>query len=254
MHYRHILWFKDLSLKDIAFVGGKNAGLGELTQNLSAKGINVPNGFAVTVDAYKAHIHQKGIHKRIEKLAEKITPTTSKEEIATISRQIRDEIESHELPNEVARAIADAYAELERQYGSNCDVALRSSAVAEDLPGSSFAGQLESLVNISGLTTILEKVPIIMSSLFTERVINYRMDRECNVIPSKLFISVGIQKMVRSDRASAGVVFTLDPDSGSPSTIVITASYGLGINPFTGFGLLLYVCRRRRCLGRSDTR
>jgi len=220
---QNILWFKELSIKDVPLVGGKNASLGEMYVQLKRKGVPVPDGFAVTAGAYNYFLKKAGIKKKILE----ILKGTTKKNIPTRAKQIRHLILTAALPMELQDEIIKDYKKLSAEYKTtNLDVAVRSSATAEDLPGASFAGQQESFLNISGEKQLMEAIKKCFASLFTDRAVSYRIDQGFD--HSKISLSVGVQKMVRSDLASSGVMFTIDTESGNNNVILINAAYGLG--------------------------
>jgi len=227
-----ILWFKDVSIDDVPLVGGKNASLGEMYRELTKKGVNIPNGFALTAYAYDYFMVKSELNAKINRLLRKIR----KGNIRSLNRygsEIRNLILDAEFPSELSRAIKDAYDKLCKEYKkTNLDVAVRSSATAEDLPDASFAGQQETYLNIRGYKQLIEACKKCIASLFTDRAIHYRIDKGFN--HQKVKLSVGIQKMVRSDKASSGVMFTIDTESGFKDVVYITASYGLGENIVQG--------------------
>jgi pyruvate,water dikinase len=222
--------FESVNLKDIALVGGKNASIGEMIQNLKPEGILIPPGFAVTSKAYQHHLKSNNLEEKIENLLQKLDKKNLKE-FAQIGKEIRELIYSAPLPKDLEKEISDAYKEMSKQY-EKCDVAVRSSATAEDLPEASFAGQQETFLNIEGEKNLLDACKKCFASLFTDRAISYRMDH--NFKHMDVLISVGVQKMIRSDKASAGVIFTLDTESGFKDVIFINSSYGLGENVVKG--------------------
>ncbi len=217
-----VLWFEDLRKTDIPSVGGKNANLGELT----SAGIHVPPGFAITAFSYKRFIQETGISSKIyEIIKDTITNPNEPKLYETASKKIRELIEATPMPKDIENAIRSAYEELCRRLGTqDIFVAVRSSATAEDLADASFAGQQETFLNMRGITEVLEATVKCWSSLFTPRAIFYRNDK--GFAHEKVFISVGVQKMVNS--RAAGVIFTINPVSGDNSQIVIEGNYGLG--------------------------
>lgn len=220
---KNILWFKELSIKDIPAVGGKNASLGEMYCQLKKKGAPVPNGFTVTADAYNYFLKKSGIKGKILE----ILKGTSKQNIPARAKRIRELILSSQLPADLSEEIIAAYKKLSAEFKTtHADVAVRSSATAEDLPGASFAGQQESFLNIKGERALLDAVKKCFASLFTDRAVSYRIDQGFK--HEKVSLSVGIQKMVRSDLATSGVMFTVDTESGNNNVILINAAYGLG--------------------------
>lgn len=222
---KNIIWLDQLGIDDIEKVGGKNASLGEMIQNLTDLGVQVPGGFATTADAYRAFLKHQDLGKRINALLDKLD-VDDLPELAKTGAQIRQWVMDVPLHKELETAVEDAYAELEKQYGKEVSWAVRSSATAEDLPDASFAGQQETFLNVSGVEDIKVAIHKVFASLFTDRAISYRVHQ--NFAHENVALSVGIQKMVRSDIASSGVMFTLDTESGFRDVILITGSYGLG--------------------------
>ncbi len=226
-----VLWFKDLGIEDVPLVGGKNASLGEMYRNLAKKGVNVPNGFAVTAYAYRHLLKKAKIERRIKQILSGLD-TRNMRDLAEIGKKAREAILQAEFPEELAKAITKAYKKLCREYGPDTDVAVRSSATAEDLPDASFAGQQESYLNIKGEKDLLEACKKCFASLFTNRAISYREDKGFGHF--KIYLSIGIQKMVRSDLASSGVMFSIDTETGFRNAVLINGSYGLGENIVKG--------------------
>jgi pyruvate,water dikinase len=224
-------WFEDLTINDVPSVGGKNASLGEMIRNLGSKGVNVPSGFAITAYAYKYPIEKAGIDKKIRNILTGLN-THNVRDLAERGEKIRNLIKNTPLPPELEEDIRKYYKVMEERYGKNCDVAVRSSATAEDLPDASFAGQQETYLNVRGEEELLEKVRDCFASLFTNRAISYRVDK--GVDHFSVYLSVGVQKMIRSDLASAGVIFSIDTESGFDDVVYITGSYGLGENVVQG--------------------
>lgn len=224
MKDKKIVWFEDLSINDIPYVGGKNASLGELINNLQKLGVNVPSGFAITVSSYNQFIAENNLTDYIYDTLGKIDidDLTS---LQSAAKGIRDKISSGVFPSSVKDEIVEAYEDLLDNFG-DVEVAVRSSATAEDLPDASFAGQQDTLLNVKGIDAVLEAVKQIYASLFTDRAISYR---EHHGFEHKdVGLSVGIQMMVRSDLAASGVMFSLDTESGSDKVVFLSASYGLG--------------------------
>jgi len=226
-----IKWFEELKIGDVPLVGGKNASLGEMIQNLSKKGVAVPSGFAITAYAYKYMIEKAGIDKKIREILADLN-THDVRNIAERGEKIRNIIKKTPIPPELEEDIRKHYKEMENRYGKNVDVAVRSSATAEDLPDASFAGQQETYLNVRGETELLEKVRDCFASLFTNRAISYRVDKGFDHF--SVYLSVGVQKMVRSDLACSGVTFSIDTESGFEDAVYITGAYGLGENVVQG--------------------
>ena len=226
-----IKWFEDLQIGDVPSVGGKNASLGEMIRNLGEKGINVPSGFAITAYSYKYMIEKEGIDVKIKEILSDLN-TDDVYNLAERGEKIREIIRNAPIPPELEEEIRRHYREMENRYGQNVDVAVRSSATAEDLPDASFAGQQETYLNIRGEDHLLEKVRDCFASLFTNRAISYRTDKGFDHF--SVYLSVGVQKMVRSDLASSGVMFSIDTESGFESAVYITGAYGLGENVVQG--------------------
>jgi len=227
-----VLWFKDLTIDDVPLVGGKNASLGEMYRNLTKKGVNIPNGFAVTAYSYKYLLKKAKIETTIRKILSDLN-THNIQNLSERGRKVRETILQAEFPEELKNAITKAYKRLCKEYGKNTDVAVRSSATAEDLPDASFAGQQESYLNIKGEKALLEACKKCFASLFTDRAISYRVDKHFNHF--KIALSIGVQKMVRSDLASSGVMFSIDTETGFRNAALITGAYGLGENIVKGF-------------------
>jgi pyruvate,water dikinase len=224
-------WFEELGIDDVPSVGGKNASLGEMISSLKDKGVNVPSGFAVTAYAYKYMIEKEGIDKKIEKILGDLD-TGDVKNLAERGEKIRNIIKNAPFPKELEDDIRKRYKEMEERYGNNCDVAVRSSATAEDLPDASFAGQQETYLNVKGEEELLKKVQECFASLFTNRAISYRVDKGFGHLD--VYLSVGVQKMVRSDLASSGVMFSIDTESGFRDAVYVTGAWGLGENVVQG--------------------
>jgi pyruvate,water dikinase len=214
-----------LSMEDVPRVGGKNASLGEMLQNLAPLGVSVPGGFATTADAYRAFLAQDGLKDRIAERLHNLD-ITDIPALQSAGSDIRRWINEVPFPAEMEKAIDDAYAALEKEYGTEATWAVRSSATAEDLPDASFAGQQETFLNVSGLDNIKHMIREVFASLFNDRAISYREHQGFD--HEEVALSAGIQKMVRSDIASSGVAFSLDTESGFRDVVFITGSYGLG--------------------------
>lgn len=218
--------FSELQLADVPRVGGKNASLGEMIRSLSKVGVRVPDGFAVTADAFRQHIEEARLGHEIYSALDRLDPHDVPA-LAKTGERIRKLIRMAPLPKVIEADVIAAYAELSARYGGrDTDVAVRSSATAEDLPGASFAGQQETYLNVHGSQEVLRAVRDCMASLFTDRAIVYRAERGFE--HQKVALSAGVQKMVRSDLGSAGVIFTLDTESGCPDVVIITGAWGLG--------------------------
>lgn len=229
---KYILFFSEVSKRDLNLVGGKNASLGDMYSNLSAGGIRVPDGFAVTAKAYFDFINEGKIKNKISKILRGLD-TGDVKELQKSGKEVRALIRNTEFSDRLSQEIQSAYEKLSKKYKSTAlSVAVRSSATAEDLPTASFAGQLESYLNITGKESLLASVRECFASLFTDRAISYRQDKRFSLW--KVAISVGVQKMVRSDKAGAGVMFTIEPESGFRDLVVIDAGWGLGENVVKG--------------------
>lgn len=225
---KFIKWFEEISIKDVPLVGGKNASLGEMFQTLTPQGIRIPPGFAVTADAFSSLISQNQISVKIYSLLAKLDPRDTGE-LAKVGHEIRTLIRSTGIPDKVAGEIREAYSQLCLRSGvEELDVAVRSSATAEDLPDASFAGQQETFLNIRGQEDLLVACANCFASLFTDRAISYRSTKGFE--HSKVRLSICVQQMVRSDLASSGVIFTLDTESGARNVILVNSAYGLGEN------------------------
>ncbi len=226
-----ILWFDQLSIEDVPLVGGKNASLGEMYRELSGKGVQVPNGFAITAHAYHYLLDKNGAKEKIRDILKDLD-TNDMANLAERGRKVRQLIRSLEFPTELRDAIYEAYANLEKQYHTDVDVAVRSSATAEDLPDASFAGQQETYLNVHGTDGLIEACKKCFASLFTNRAISYRQDKGFDHF--SIGLSIGVQKMVRSDLACSGVMFSIDTESGFENVVFITAAWGLGENVVQG--------------------
>jgi len=231
MEETFIKLFEELRIEDVPSVGGKNASLGEMIKNLGKKGVKVPSGFAITAYAYKHTIEKEGIDVKIREILSDLD-THDVNNLAERGQKIRELIRNTPIPPELEGEIREYYRKMEERYGDNVDVAVRSSATAEDLPDASFAGQQETYLNVRGEDDLLEKVSECFSSLFTNRAISYRTDKGFDHF--SVYLSVGIQKMIRSDLASSGVMFSIDTESGFKNAVYITGAYGLGENVVQG--------------------
>ncbi|MEK7531888.1 MAG: phosphoenolpyruvate synthase [Patescibacteria group bacterium] len=223
---RFVLWFDEVGIEDIPLVGGKNASLGEMHSKLSSLGVKVPNGFAITAYAYRYFLEQGQIRPKLERALNALD-TKDIKALQKAGKAARKAILDGTIPPELRAEIIQNYKKLSEEYKKeNVDVAVRSSATAEDLPDASFAGQQETYLNISGEEALMEAVKKCLASLFTDRAISYRTDKSFSHFDTAL--SVTIQKMVRSDLASSGIMFTLDTETGFNDVVVINSSYGLG--------------------------
>ena len=220
-----IYWFNELGINHIEQVGGKNASLGELINHLTQAGVKVPQGFATSADAYRDFLHENNLYDKIGDALSTLD-VNNIQQLAQIGANIRQWILDAELSAPLVTAISQAYQKLTDDYGDNISFAVRSSATAEDLPDASFAGQQETFLNICGIDNILAAIKQVFASLFTDRAIAYRIHQ--NFDHQQVALSVGIQRMVRSDCGTSGVMFTIDTESGFEDTILITAAYGLG--------------------------
>lgn len=223
---KYTVYLNEVSMKDINLVGGKNASLGEMIQNIKSMGIKVPNGFAVTTKAYQDFIEFNGLRDQIVTLVSDLDDRDILE-LRRVGSEVRQLIRNGIFPADIKSEIREKYLELSESYSKKMiDVAVRSSATAEDLPDASFAGQQETFLNVIGSESILEAVRNCFASLFTDRAISYRNTFKYNHFD--IYLSVCIQKMVRSDLAASGVAFSLDPESGFKDVVVINSSFGLG--------------------------
>ena len=220
------LWLKEIKIDDVPLVGGKNASLGEMYRNLAPLGINIPNGFALTAESYWEFLRNNNLTEKINQIIDRVD-AKDVQNLNRASQKIKKMIIQGKFPPEIEKIILENYQQLSREYQvKQVDVAVRSSATAEDLPTASFAGQQETYLNIRGEKNLLSAVKKCWASLFTARAISYRFDQGFD--SSKIALSVGIQKMVRSDRAGSGIMFTLDPETGFQNIVLINATYGLG--------------------------
>ncbi len=220
-----VLWFKELGIKDVPLVGGKNASLGEMYQKLTRKNIRIPNGFAVTAYSYHYMTEEAGIKDDIKRILKGLNPHDIRD-LQEKGHKVRQVILNAEFPEDLNQAIIKAYHKMEKMYGKHCDTAVRSSATAEDLPDASFAGQQETFLNVRGDHDLLEACKKCFASLFTDRAIAYREEKGYDHFT--IGLSIGVQKMVRSDIASSGVMFSIDTESGFKNAVLINAAYGLG--------------------------
>lgn len=229
---KYIKFFKELNNRDVPIVGGKNASIGEMFQELVPMGIKVPNGFAITSEAYWYLLDSAGIREKIKELLDGID-VTEIDVLNVRSKKIRDMIFGTPLPEDLRKEILEAYKILSKEYKmEEADVAVRSSATAEDLPDASFAGQQDTYLSVQGQTELIHYVKSCFASLFTDRAVSYRASRGFDHF--KVALSVGVQKMVRSDKGSSGVMFSIDTETGFKDAVFITSSWGLGENVVGG--------------------
>lgn len=235
-----ILWFAEVGIDDVPLVGGKNASLGEMYQKLGGKGIKIPNGFAITAYAYRYFLKYAGIEEEIKKILKGLD-THDIYDLMARGREVREIITHSEIPPDLTQAIYTAYDKLGAEFtqkGSsdhglnNVDVAIRSSATAEDLPDASFAGQQDTFLNIRGRMSVIDACRKCFASLFTNRAISYRHDKGFGQF--EVSLSIAVQKMVRSDSACSGVMFSIDTETGFEDVVFITGAYGLGENVVQG--------------------
>jgi len=226
-----IKWFADITIGDIPLVGGKNASLGEMVRELASKGVKVPDGFAITAEGFRHFIREA----RLDEVIRSALTDLDTHDMANLGERghaVRQAIRSASLPADLQEQIVGAYRQLQGGSALPLDVAVRSSATAEDLPDASFAGQQETYLNVQGAAALLETCKRCFASLFTDRAISYRVDKGFDHF--KVALSIGVQRMVRSDLACAGVMFTIDTESGFRDAVLISAAYGLGENVVQG--------------------
>ena len=223
---KYILWFKDIWARDVSLVGGKNASLGEMYSRLTKKGINIPDGFALTSKAYWYYLRFNKIDKKLKEIFKEFNPKSLKS-LEKTGKAARNLILKSELPEDLEKEVLGAYRKLSQKYRENkADVAVRSSGTCEDLPEASFAGQFETFLNISSEEQLLKAIKRCLASLFNNRAIAYKEEKGFSQL--KIALPVGIQKMVRSDLSSSGVIFTLDTETGFPDVILINSIWGIG--------------------------
>ncbi len=227
----YVKMFRDLGSGDVSSVGGKNASLGEMIRSLGNKGIRIPEGFATTAQAYWKFIRSNQLQEEIESQINAFQ--NGRQSLEKVGASIRNHILHAKIPEEITASVQAAYQELSREYNMDqVDVAVRSSATAEDLPDASFAGQQETYLNISGSSQLFEALRKCFASLFTDRAISYREEKGFDHL--RVALSVGVQKMVRADKAGSGVMFSIDTETGFPDMIIINAAWGLGENVVQG--------------------
>ena len=227
----YVRFFEEFGIEDVPLVGGKNASLGEMFQKLSGQGVRVPHGFAITAQACRYMLDKAGAWDRLHAELDELDPT----DVAALARKgklAREIVYGAGLPDDLAAEILDAYRKLQREYGEDVSLAVRSSATAEDLPTASFAGQQDSYLNIKGEESLLDTCRRCFASLFTDRAIHYRVDQGFDHF--KVSLSIGVMKMVRSDISSSGVTFSIDTESGFRDAVFVTGAYGLGENVVQG--------------------
>jgi len=226
-----ILWFEEIGIEDVPMVGGKNASLGEMYQKLTSQGVAVPHGFAITAYAYQYLLKEAGIGDAISEALEGLD-THDLRNLQARGEKVRNIIRNAEFPDDLSQAIIESYKKMEEEYGKDVDVAVRSSATAEDLPDASFAGQQDTYLNIRGYDALIDNCKKCFASLFTNRAISYRHDKGFGQFD--VYLSIVVQKMVRSDSASSGVMFSIDTESGFKDAVFITGALGLGENVVQG--------------------
>jgi pyruvate,water dikinase len=221
----NVRWFRELGMADLEQVGGKNASLGEMVSNLSELGVQVPDGFATTSDAYHRFIGDTGLAERISGLLDGLD-TDDVRRLAEVGKEIRGAVVEQEFPDDLESDIRDAYDRLVEESGGEMSFAVRSSATAEDLPDASFAGQQETFLNVRGIDAILHAIREVYASLYNDRAIAYRVHH--GFAHGDVGLSAGVQRMVRADIGASGVMFTMDTESGFQDAVFITSAYGLG--------------------------
>jgi pyruvate, water dikinase len=228
---KYVRFFEEFGIEDVPLVGGKNASLGEMYRKLSDEGVLVPNGFAITADAYWRMLEAAGASGPLRAALDGLNPSDVAD-LARRGKQAREIIYGAGLPDDVVSEVFAGYRRLQSEYGQDVSLAVRSSATAEDLPTASFAGQQDTFLNIRGEQTLLDACRRCFASLFTDRAIHYRIDQGFDHF--KVALSIGVMKMVRSDLASSGVMFSLDTESGFRDVVLVTGAYGLGENVVQG--------------------
>jgi len=226
-----IKWFREIGINDTAEVGGKNASLGEMYNHLTPLGVKVPNGFAVTASAYKHYLDANNLWEPLQKLFSNFNPDDI-DELKNVGKAARKLIMDGKIPDDLKEEILQGYEELKKEYGDDVSLAVRSSATAEDSPTASFAGQNETYLNIKGENNLLWAYKMCIASNFTDRSISYKYTH--NFDPLKVYLSVVVMKMVRSDLGSSGVMFSIDTESGFKDVVFINAAWGLGENIVQG--------------------
>ncbi|MCA3228431.1 MAG: phosphoenolpyruvate synthase, partial [Burkholderiales bacterium] len=222
---RHVIPFSQLRMTDVETVGGKNASLGEMLSQLSEEGIRVPDGFATTAEAFRLFLRESELERRIHARLSALDVEDVRA-LAAVGAEIRAWVVAAPLPEALEAEIREFHAWLRADAADDIAVAVRSSATAEDLPDASFAGQQETYLNVVGVDAVLDRIRHVFASLYNDRAIAYRVHK--GFTHAEVALSAGVQRMVRSDHGSAGVMFTMDTESGFRDVVFITASYGLG--------------------------
>ncbi len=223
---QYVIWFENLRMSDVESVGGKNASLGEMISQLTEKGVRVPGGFATTAEAFRAFLGHDGLNERISSALAALD-VDDVTELARVGKEVRQWILETPFPEQLNQEIETAWNKMVADAGSeDISVAVRSSATAEDLPDASFAGQQETYLNIKGLDNVKEAMHHVFASLYNDRAISYRVHKGFD--HDVVALSAGVQRMVRSDSGAAGVMFSIDTESGFEDVVFITSSYGLG--------------------------
>ena len=227
-----VLWFNELGIEDVPLVGGKNASLGEMYRLLTKQGVNIPNGFAITANAYFYLLEKAGIKDKIKNILSDLD-TKDMHNLQDRGRKVRKLIRNAKMPPELRKQVIENYRKLSKQFKTSmADVAVRSSATAEDLPDASFAGQQDTYLNIRGPNALIKACVDCFASLFTDRAISYRVDKGFDHF--SIGLSIAVQKMVRSDKSCSGVMFSIDTESGFKDVVFVTGAYGLGENVVQG--------------------
>lgn len=221
----YVLWYQELGMQDVPRVGGKNASLGEMISNLANAGVQVPGGFATTADAFNEFLEQSGLNEKIHSILDTLD-VDDVNELAKVGTQIRQWVIDTPFQPELDKAIREAYSQLHGDASQDVSFAVRSSATAEDMPDASFAGQQETFLNVRGIDAVMVAIKHVFASLFNDRAISYRVHQGYD--HRGVALSAGIQRMVRSDKASSGVMFSIDTESGFEDVVFVTSSYGLG--------------------------
>ncbi|WP_428616469.1 phosphoenolpyruvate synthase, partial [Pseudoalteromonas sp.] len=221
----YVLWYQELGMQDVPRVGGKNASLGEMISNLANAGVQVPGGFATTADAFNEFLEQSGLNSKIHDILDTLD-VDDVNTLAKVGAEIRQWIIDTPFQPNLDQAIRDAYSQLHGDASQDVSFAVRSSATAEDMPDASFAGQQETFLNVRGIDAVMTAIKHVFASLFNDRAISYRVHQGYD--HRGVALSAGIQRMVRSDKAASGVMFSIDTESGFEDVVFVTSSYGLG--------------------------